>query len=55
MTEAVAFLLVKNGMFLAERRRKDKEAYPGMLAVPGGRMEKGETKEETLIREIMEE
>ncbi|MBN1389608.1 MAG: NUDIX domain-containing protein [Candidatus Thermoplasmatota archaeon] len=55
VTEAVAFLVVKDGSFLAERRRKDKEAYPGMLAVPGGRMEKGESREETLLREMSEE
>ncbi len=55
MTEAVAFLLVKDGKFLAEKRRMDKEAYPGMLAVPGGRMEIGETMEDTLIREMREE
>jgi 8-oxo-dGTP diphosphatase len=55
MTEAVAFLLVKNGKFLAERRRMDKEAYPGMLAVPGGRMEQGESMVETLVREMQEE
>ncbi|MGA1792345.1 MAG: NUDIX domain-containing protein [Thermoplasmatota archaeon] len=54
-TEAVAFLLVKDGMFLAEKRRPDKEAYPGMLAVPGGRMEGVEDRTETLFREMMEE
>jgi mutator protein MutT len=46
---------VKGGKFLAERRRKDKEAYPGMLAVPGGRMEHGESNEDTLVREMQEE
>ncbi|MBN1540312.1 MAG: NUDIX domain-containing protein [Candidatus Thermoplasmatota archaeon] len=54
-TEAVAFLLVKEGWFLAERRMKNKEAYPGMLAVPGGRMENGENREDTLFREMAEE
>jgi mutator protein MutT len=55
MTKAVAFLLVKDGKFLAEKRKDDKEEYPGMLAVPGGRMEEGETTEDTLIREMREE
>ena len=55
MTQAVAFLLAKDGKFLAERRRMDKEAYSGMLAVPGGRMEQGESKEDTLKREMEEE
>jgi len=55
MTEAVAFLLVKDGKFLAEKRKKSKEAYPGMLAVPGGRMEEGETRVDTLVREMKEE
>ena len=54
-TKAVAFILTKNNEFLAERRRTDKEAYPGMLAVPGGRMEPGEIAEDTLVREMMEE
>jgi len=54
-TEAVAFILTNGGEFLAERRRPDKEAYPGMLAVPGGRMEPGERMEDTLIREMREE
>jgi len=54
-TEAVAFLLVKDGRFLAEKRRADKDAYPGMLAVPGGRMEASEERTDTLFREMMEE
>ncbi len=54
-TEAVAFVLTNDNKFLAEKRRTDKEAYPGMLAVPGGRMEPGERMEDTLIREMKEE
>jgi mutator protein MutT len=54
-TEAVAFILTDGRSILAERRKPEKEAYPGLVAVPGGRMEQGESMEDTLKREMEEE
>jgi mutator protein MutT len=52
---AAAFLLIREDRFLAERRRKDKDSYPGMMAIPGGRLESGESVDEALVREMREE
>lgn len=51
----VAGILLKNGRFLVEKRRLDKEADPGYVEIPGGHVEPGETLEEALRREMKEE
>lgn len=55
MREAVAFILVRDGSFLVERRSHTKELDPGTLAIPGGHVEEGEGPEEALRREMAEE
>lgn len=55
MREAVAFILVRDGSFLVERRSRTKELDPGTLAIPGGHVEEGEGPEEALRREMVEE
>ena len=55
MRKAVAFILVRDGSFLVERRSQAKELDPGTLAIPGGHVEEGEGPEETLRREMDEE
>lgn len=55
MREAVAFILVRNGSFLAERRRETKQLDPGTVAIPGEHIEDGEDAETALRREMIEE
>ena len=54
MTEVVAALIRKEGRFLAFRRPGNK-ARAHLWEFVGGKVEKGETKEEALIRECREE
>ena len=55
VVECVSFLLVQQDSLLVETRRQDKESDAGKCAIPGGRMEAGENKPDTLLREMMEE
>jgi 8-oxo-dGTP diphosphatase len=47
--------LLKRRKFLVEKRRDDKEVDPGYIEIPGGHVEKDETLEEALRREMNEE
>jgi 8-oxo-dGTP pyrophosphatase MutT (NUDIX family) len=53
--ECVAFMLVKDGALLVERRSHSKAVDPGATAIPGGHLEAGETPEAGLERELAEE
>ncbi|MBY6234611.1 NUDIX domain-containing protein [Vibrio harveyi] len=53
--ECVSFILVKDDEVLLETRAKDKDSDPGMIAIPGGHMEQGESQSMTLLRELDEE
>jgi 8-oxo-dGTP diphosphatase len=53
--ECVAFLLLRDGRVLLERRSPTKRVVPGSHAIPGGHMEPGETPEEAVRRELLEE
>ncbi len=53
--DTVSFILVKEGRVLVERRRLDKRTDPGVVAIPGGHVDPGETKVEACRRELMEE
>ena len=53
--DLVAGILLDKGRFLVEQRRLDNEADPGYVEIPGGHVERGETFEEALRREMMEE
>ena len=50
-----AGIVLRDGKFLVEKRRLDKEADPGYVEIPGGHAEPGETIEQTLRREMKEE
>ena len=51
----VCFLLLRDGHVLLERRRQDKAVDPGLIMVPGGHVEEGESHLQTLQREVREE
>jgi len=48
--DKIAFIEVKNGKILSSRTKGKNKFY-----IPGGKREKGETDQETLIREVKEE
>lgn len=52
--DCVSAVLVKDQQFLVEKRRFD-DADPGFFELLGGHVEKGETFEEALQREMLEE
>ena len=53
--ECVSGVLLANGRILVEKRRADDEADPGLVMLPGGHVEKGESLEAALRREMREE
>ena len=48
-------VLVQNNRVLLGRRRCDRNYYPGAWDIFGGHCENGETPEEALVRELMQE
>ncbi len=55
IVDTVAGVLLRNGRVLVEKRRMDDPADPGLIVVPGGHVEPGETLEAALKREMWEE
>lgn len=55
MRDIVNALLMRKGTILMARRSLQREAYPGTWSFPGGHVEKDETLEAALIREVREE
>lgn len=52
--EVIAAIVVKDGKVLVGKRRSDK-VLGGKWEFPGGKLEKGETHQECLVRELGEE
>jgi len=55
MKHVVGAVLFKNDTFILAKRDYDSKSYPGLFEFPGGKVEKGETQKEALIRELKEE
>lgn len=55
MRNIVNALLIRRGTILLARRSLLREAYPGAWSFPGGHVERGETLEAALVRELREE
>ncbi|MBI1847049.1 MAG: NUDIX domain-containing protein [Candidatus Rokubacteria bacterium] len=53
--DCVAFMLVRDGHVLAEKRGATKRLAPGAVALPGGHVEGDEGLEAALRREMLEE
>ena len=55
VAECVCGVMIQNHRVLVEKRRDDDEADPGLVMLPGGHVERGESLEQGLKREMQEE
>jgi 8-oxo-dGTP diphosphatase len=55
VAECVSGVLLRDGSVLVEKRRADDDADPGLVLLPGGHVELGESLSQALKREIREE
>ena len=55
LVNTIAFILIKEGKFLVERRKLNKDVDPGKVTIPGGHIDEGETSKTTMLRELKEE
>ncbi|KIE22081.1 NTP pyrophosphohydrolase [Vibrio sinaloensis] len=53
--ECVSFMLIDNNRVLLEKRSETRETDAGIVNIPGGHMEGGESQRQALIREMDEE
>ena len=53
--DTVALIVLDGSMLLVERRRLDKSTDPGVVVVPGGHVEEGESLVDACARELKEE
>lgn len=53
--KVVAFIIPKNGKVLAEKRKEERKIDPGKIVLPGGHVEKKESREQACRRELKEE
>src|SRR5947209_15385192 len=53
--ECVSGVLINDGAVLVEKRRADDDADPGLVLLPGGHVEVGESLNRALKREMREE
>src|SRR3989441_12214719 len=55
VAECVSGVLIADGAVLVEKRRADDDADPGLVLLPGGHVEVGESLDRALKREMREE
>ncbi len=55
VAECVSGVLIGDGAVLVEKRRADDDADPGLVLLPGGHVEVGESLSQALKREMLEE
>ena len=55
VAECVSGVLIGDGSVLVEKRRADDDADPGQVLLPGGHVERGESLDRALKREMREE
>ena len=53
--DVVVGIVLRGNKFLVERRGSDEEIDPDIVCLPGGHVRKGESREEALKREMLEE
>ena len=53
--DVVIGILLNQDKFLVERRRRDEPVDPGIVCLPGGHVQRGESRVDALTREMREE
>jgi mutator protein MutT len=53
--DVVVGIIFCEGKFLAEKRKRSDKIDPGIVSLPGGHVELGETRKAALVREMKEE
>ncbi|QUJ69099.1 NUDIX domain-containing protein [Photobacterium sp. GJ3] len=53
--DCVSFMLIRGDQILLEKRKLTKTVDPGLMAIPGGHVEPGESLVDALLREVEEE